>query len=76
MLFRGMLRRIFAALGCRTMLLNMMSILTFHLALELEILPRCKHLTMAMAERMNRNMVFDYVDAKRNFGFSPMGFFN
>jgi nucleoside-diphosphate-sugar epimerase len=33
--------------------------------------PRFRHLNKAMAERMNRDMVFDHSAAQRDFGFSP-----
>jgi hypothetical protein len=40
----------------------------------LHLLPRYKHWTVEMAERMNRDLVFDHADATRDFGFSPRPF--
>lgn len=37
----------------------------------LRILPRYRHWSAAMAERMNKDLVFGHVDAARDLGFSP-----
>lgn len=37
-------------------------------------LPRYRYWTVEMAERMNRDLVFDHADAARDLGFSPRSF--
>lgn len=47
----------------------------FKLAVSLlRCLPRYRHWTIAMAERMNRDLVFDRTEATRDFGFQPRAF--
>jgi hypothetical protein len=47
----------------------------FQLAVAVvRVLPRYKHWTVEMAERMNRDLVFDHADATRDLGFSPRPF--
>ena len=38
------------------------------------VLPRYRHWTVAMAERMNRDQVFEHLDAARDFGFKARQF--
>jgi nucleoside-diphosphate-sugar epimerase len=38
------------------------------------LLPRYRHLNLAMAQRMNEDMIFDNSSAARDFGFSPREF--
>jgi len=40
----------------------------------LRVLPRFRHLSAVMAERMNQDLVFDHEDACRDLGFSPRPF--
>jgi len=40
----------------------------------LRLLPRYQHWTVEMAERLNRDLVFDHADAARDLGFSPRPF--
>jgi len=40
----------------------------------MRLLPRYRHWSVAMAERMNSDLVFDHSDAERDFGFSPRPF--
>jgi hypothetical protein len=37
-------------------------------------LPRYQHWTAAMAERMNRDLVFDHAKATQDLAFKPRGF--
>ncbi len=47
----------------------------FRLALMgLRLLPRFRHWSIAMAERMDRDMVFEHQEAKALLGFSPRSF--
>ena len=47
----------------------------FRLAVTaVRLLPRYRQWTVEMAERMNRDLVFDHADAARDLGFSPRPF--
>ena len=48
---------------------------SFRLAVAaLRILPRYRHWSAAMAERMNRDLVFDHHTAAQDFAFNPGNF--
>lgn len=50
-------------------------LLAFRLAIVcLKALPRFRNWSVAMAERMNTNLIFDHEDAVRDLGFSPRMF--
>lgn len=72
--YRDMVGRIFTALGCRPRLLTV-PLWAFHLAVSvLRRLPRYRQWSAAMAERMNRDLVFDHAEAARDLGFKPGAF--
>ena len=72
--YREMVVRVFAALGCSARLLTV-PLWAFRLAVAvLHRLPRYRQWSVAMAERMNRDLVFDHTEAARDLGFKPMGF--
>jgi nucleoside-diphosphate-sugar epimerase len=72
--YREMVERIFKALG-RTPHLLTVPLPFFRMAIALvRCLPRYRKWTTAMAERMNRDMVFDHSEAKKDLGFSPRQF--
>ncbi|MGC4099126.1 MAG: NAD-dependent epimerase/dehydratase family protein [Nitrospira sp.] len=72
--YRDMVGRVFIALGKLPHLVTVPRWL-FRLAITiLRLLPRYKHWTVEMAERMNRDLVFDHADATRDLGFSPRPF--
>ena len=72
--YREMVARVFVALGRRPRLLTV-PLWVFRLAVSvLRCLPRYRQWSAAMAERMNRDLVFDHTDATRDLGFKPMGF--
>lgn len=72
--YRDMVARVFAALG-RPARLVTVPLWAFRLAVAmLRNLPRYRHWSAAMAERMNRDLVFDYADAARDLGFKPRRF--
>jgi nucleoside-diphosphate-sugar epimerase len=72
--YREMVTRVFAALGQPARLVTV-PLWAFRLAVAvLRCLPRYRHLSAAMAERMNRDLVFDHADAARDLGFKPRGF--
>ncbi len=72
--YRDMVARVFVALGRRPHLITV-PLWVFRLAVAvLRYLPRYRHWSAAMAERMNRDLVFDHADAVRDLGFKPRGF--
>lgn len=72
--FRAMIERIFQALGQRSRIMSVPGWM-FRGALTCAALhPRYRYLTAALADRMNRDMVFDITDAQRDFGFAPRPF--
>jgi nucleoside-diphosphate-sugar epimerase len=72
--YREMTTRVFFALGLQPKLFKVpLTLFRFVLAC-VRWLPRYRHWSVAMAERMNRNLLFNYADAARDFGFSPRPF--
>jgi len=72
--YRDMVAHIFSALG-RPVRLLPVPLLAFRVAVSiLRFLPRYRNWSSAMAERMNRDLVFDHSEATRDFGFEPRPF--
>jgi nucleoside-diphosphate-sugar epimerase len=72
--YREMVTRIFEALN-RPVRLLPVPLLAFRFAVSiLRFLPRYRHWSSAMAERMNSDLVFDHSEATRDFGFKPRPF--
>ncbi len=72
--YREMVERIFLALGRPVRIFPVpLGAVRAGLAI-MRLLPRYRHLTIAMAERMNKNMSFDHQDAAHDLGFQPRGF--
>ncbi len=72
--YRDMVCRVFNALDKSPHLMTVPKWL-FRLAVAtVRLLPQYKHWTVEMAERMNRDLVFDHADAARDLGFSPRAF--
>lgn len=72
--YRDMVVRVFAALGRPPRLLSV-PLSAFRLTVALlRRLPRYRHWTATMAERMNRDLVFDHGEAARDMAFKPRGF--
>lgn len=72
--YRTMVIRIFTALGRRPRLLTV-PLWVFRLAVAtLRCLPRYRQWSAVMAERMNRDLVFDHAEAVRDLGFNPRAF--
>jgi nucleoside-diphosphate-sugar epimerase len=69
-----MVERIFCAMGRKPRFFRM-PIFAFEVAAWLaRIHPGYRHITSSMARRMEQDMVFDFDDASRDFGYSPRGF--
>ena len=72
--YRDMVSRVFLALGRRPQFLTV-PLWGFCLAVRvLNCLARRRRWSFAMAERMNRDLVFDHTDAGRDLGFKPRSF--
>jgi nucleoside-diphosphate-sugar epimerase len=72
--YRDMAGRVFAALGCRPRLVTVpLWLIRLSLAV-MRRLPRYRQWSAAMAERMNRDLVFDHADAARDLGYAPRPF--
>jgi nucleoside-diphosphate-sugar epimerase len=72
--YREMVCRIFSALGKKPRFVKF-PLWLFRLAVFiLRIFPRFRLWSVAMAQRMNKDMVFDHVEARRDLGFMPRPF--
>ena len=72
--YREMVTRVFKAMD-RPPLMLPVPLFAFRSAVALlRFLPGYRHLSAAMAERMNRDLVFDHSEAMRDFDFEPRGF--
>lgn len=72
--YRDMVCRIFAAIGKPPHLVTIPRGLFWLAVTALRLLPRYRDWTTEMAERMNRDLVFDHAEAARDLGFSPRPF--
>ena len=72
--YRDMVARVFTALGRPTRLVTV-PLWAIRLSVAvLRCLPRSRHWSAAMTERMNRDLVFDHAEAARDLGCKPRGF--
>lgn len=72
--YREMVTRVFKALDRRPRLLTV-PLGIFRLAVAfVRIWPRYRHWSVAMAERMNGDLVFDHANAQKDFDFHPRKF--
>ncbi|MGZ4955644.1 MAG: NAD-dependent epimerase/dehydratase family protein [Methylobacter sp.] len=72
--YRDMVSCVFSALD-RRLCLPIVPLWAFRLGVAvLRCLPRYRKWSTAMAERMNRDMVFDHAEAARDFDFKPRAF--
>lgn len=72
--YRDMVARVFAALGRRPRLLTV-PLWAFRLAVAMvRRVPRYRLWTVAMAKRMNQDLVFEHAEAAHDLGFKPRGF--
>lgn len=72
--YRDMVTRVFAAIGRPPRLMHV-PLSAFRVAVALlRRLPRYRHWSAAMAERMNRDLIFDHSAATRDLAFAPRGF--
>jgi len=72
--YREMVARLFASLAQPVRLVQI-PLPAFRLAVSmLRLMPRYRHWSVAMAQRMNSDLVFDHAAATRDFQFSPRSF--
>jgi nucleoside-diphosphate-sugar epimerase len=72
--YREMVERIFGALGRKPRFVTL-PLWPFRMAiLFLRLWPPFRHWSVAMAGRMNQDLVFDHTDARRDLGFMPRSF--
>ncbi|CAL8975118.1 hypothetical protein RHODGE_RHODGE_04093 [Rhodoplanes serenus] len=71
---RAMVERVFAALGRPPRIVPVPVPLIRAGVTALRLVPRFRGWSPGMADRMNRDQVFDHEDAARDFGFAPRGF--
>lgn len=72
--YREMVERVFEALGMRPRVVSVPAgVLRAGVPL-MRCLPRYRHVSLEMALRMNRDLVFDHADAARDLGFAPRAF--
>lgn len=69
--YREMVERVFLALQKKPRLVNIPLIFFKAAVTVFRVFPRYRQWTSAMAERMNRDLVFDHSEATRDFGFNP-----
>lgn len=72
--YQDMVRRIFSILDKSPRFLILPPCLFRFILCCLRLLPRFKHFSFAMIERMNRDLAFEHMDARRDFNFNPKPF--
>lgn len=72
--YHEMVRRIFAALSLPPLFVRIPGGIFQAVVKVMNVIPRYRNWTPAMAERMNLDMAFSHEDAERDFGFKPRGF--
>jgi nucleoside-diphosphate-sugar epimerase len=72
--YRDMVERVFSALGERRRIVTVPLWIFRGAVAALRCLPRYRHWSAAMAERMNRDLVFDHIEAMQDLDFKPRAF--
>lgn len=72
--YQQMVNRIFTALNRKPHFINLPTPLLATVLTSLSFLPRYRHLTSSMAERMNQDLVFSSETAQQDFGFTARSF--
>ena len=72
--YREMVKRIFASLQRKMYIVTIPLPVLRAFLRGLSYVPRYRHLTPEMANRINLDMCFDHGEASRDFGFEPRGF--
>ncbi len=74
LIYREMVRRVFEAMGRKTHFLPIPRFGLRAMVTLARLLPRFRDISVDMAERMNRDQIFDHSDAARDFYFKPGAF--
>jgi len=69
--YREMVERVFYVMQKRPFFISVPLFLFKIMVLFMRLVPRYKHWTAAMAERMNEDLVFEHDEVLRDFGFKP-----
>ena len=72
--YKEMVRRIFETLNKKPRFILLPRWLFRCVLFGLRLLPRFQHWSIAMVDRISRDMVFDHSEAKDAFGFTPRAF--
>ena len=72
--YREMVLRIFKVLGKRPCVISVPLTLFRMAVMCLRLLPRYRHWSVAMAERMNQDLVFDHTDAAQDIAYNARTF--
>lgn len=72
--YRRMVERVFETLGLRPRIPSLPSILLRCGVPFLRLVPRFRHLSFSMFQRMNNDLVFDHSEAARDLDFRPGSF--
>lgn len=72
--YREMVRRVFGAMGRRERFISIPRPFFGAAIACVRVLPRFRNWSMAMADRMNADLVFDYADSSQDIDFSPRSF--
>ena len=72
--YHAMVRRVFQAVGRPERTLNVPAWLLRQVIVLARCLPRYRHLSSAMAQRMSQDLTFDNSAAREQFGFAPRAF--
>lgn len=72
--YKSMVERIFVGLGKTPIFLTIPSGLMQMIIIGLRCLPRYRHWKLAMAERMNQDLIFDHQLARKDLDFNPRPF--
>ena len=72
--YREMVSRVFSAMGRKPRFVSLPLWIFRGTVFCLRVLPRFRHWSVAMTERMNQDLVFDHEDASKNLGFYPRPF--
>jgi nucleoside-diphosphate-sugar epimerase len=72
--YRQMVEKVFESLGKKPHFVVMPLWIFRAVIFFLRVLPRFRHWSAAMAERMNQNLIFDHQEATNDFGFAPRKF--
>ncbi len=72
--YRAMVGRIFASLSRKPRFLRIPQTLFTGALRMLSLIPRYRDFNIAMAQRMNEDLVYEHHDATRDFGFHPKKF--